>query len=434
MNNIETIVLNFLNKLENNAKSKKYLLAVSGGVDSMCLLNVFKNLSLNFEIAHCNFKLRDLESDKDELFIQKISNNYNIKLHTISFETQKIARETKMSIQETARNLRYDWFFKLLKNNNIDYLVTAHHKDDSIETFFINAIRGSGIKGLKSIPKINNNIIRPFTNIFRHEIEEYTKLNNIKYREDSSNKNTKYSRNFLRNKIIPKLDNVHTNARKGIANTIENLTHINDYIENKIKEDKKKHITLKDNKVIIKDTDKIPFYLTYRLLNEYGFNNIQTSNILNTKQKGKVFYSNKYSAIKSYNKIIIEKTVLKAQKKYTFHDFGHYKTPINIKFTSEKYKNIIFNKNTAYLDADKINFPFTLRKWENGDFFYPLGLKGKKKLSDFFTDIKLNILEKKEIWILESNNDICWILGNRIDDRFKITPNTKRIIRIDIKN
>jgi len=417
-----------LSKIDKHYTKKKYLLAVSGGSDSICLTSIFYHLKLNFATAHCNFKLRNEESEQDELFVRNFILTKKIKGYFKAFNTKEIAEKNKTSIQEEARNLRYQWFKALKEKYNFDYIVTAHHREDNIETFFINSIRGTGIKGLTGIPIATNNIIRPMLAISKSEINQYLDKNNIAYRNDSSNNSLKYSRNYLRHKIIPLLDNVHPNAKKGINTTIENLTEANDYLQQKLTEDKQKLVRIEKDKITI-NISSASLFLLYHLVKDYGFNKIQLNNLLHSYQKGKIVSNSLYKMILNQGTLIITPAKKDLQEHYVFTKEGTYDTPLKISISLEEgVPN--FSPNVAYLDASKVGFPFILRKWKKGDFFIPLGMKGKKKLSDFFVDIKLSTLEKEEIWILESNNKICWIVGKRQDNRSKITNNTTKFFKI----
>lgn len=433
MNLLEEKVLRQLTELDSACKTKKYLLAVSGGSDSTCLVTIFKQLGLNFEMAHCNFQLRGSESDGDEEFVKELSSKIAVKAHLVRFETRIKAGNNKTSIQEEARSLRYVWFKDLAKQFNFDYIVTAHHQDDLIETFFINTMRGSGIKGLKSIPQVNKNVIRPMLSVSKDEINKYLLDLDINYRNDSSNESLKYSRNYLRHEIIPKLDYVHPNAKKGIVKTIQNIVDAEDYLNHKIEEDKKKLIKVEGGFVKINLDLKPTNFILFTILSEYGFNKTQLINLLETEQKGSIFYSELFMMFKENKSIIISSKVSTDNEFFTFKNFGEYNDPLKISFSEENNNDLEFKNNIAYFDTDKVQFPFVLRKWKEGDWFVPFGMKGKKKLSDFFIDLKLNKIEKEAVWILESNNKICWIVGKRIDNRFKVTKKTTKIIKIVTK-
>ena len=430
MNELEEKVRDQLSKLDEDYQSKKYLLAASGGSDSTCLIHIFKRLNLDFEIAHCNFQLRGEDSNEDEKFVRDLANQFEVSFNVIKFSTTEIAKENKRSIQEEARFLRYSWFNELVNTNHINYVLTAHHQDDVVETFFINAIRGSGISGLKSIPFLNKNIVRPLLSATKEEINSYLLDFSIAFRIDSSNESLKYSRNYLRHKIIPKLDNVHSNAKKGLLKTIENTAEAEAYLSQKIEEDKKKLVINGSGVVKIRLEENPSIFVLYTIVKEYGFHKAQLISLLDTKQKGSLFYSTSFTMLKENNVIVISNSKSENEKEYQFLAFGDYNSPFNISFSEVSSKEVDYKTNIAYFDADKVDFPFVLRKWKDGDKFTPFGMKGSKKISDFFIDIKLNRIEKEQVWILENNNKICWIVGKRVDDRFKITKKTTKIIKI----
>ncbi len=433
MNEVEKQVSEQLSKLVKNYKNKKYLLAVSGGSDSTCLTHIFNHLGLNFATAHCNFKLRNEESDEDEAFILNLCQSLGVKCFNISFNTKKIANINKRSIQEEARALRYDWFKQLKKENNFDFIVTAHHEDDKIETFFINQIRGSGIRGLASIPENKNGILRPLLVVSKKSINNYLVNNNIAYRNDSSNNSLKYSRNYLRHKIIPNLDNVHPNAKKGIVKTIENIAETNGYLQQKLEEDKAKIIETENNAIKININENTSSFLIYNIVNEYGFNKTNVNNLLEIKQKGKYVANSKFRmTIENKQILIYPKKEDENIEEYLITTECIVSTPIFLNISKAKGK-VDFQSNTAYFDANKVNFPLKLRKWKKGDKFIPLGMKGMKKVSDYFIDTKLNQFEKENCWILENDNKICWIVGYRQDERSKITKETINYIKIVTK-
>lgn len=433
MTTLEEKVIAQLQLIDEDFRVKKYLLAASGGSDSSCLIGVFRQLGLCFEVAHCNFKLRGEESDGDELFVKETISQLGSKGHFAQFNTAKIAEKNKTSIQEEARRLRYNWFQELLKENDFDFIVTGHHQDDLIETFFINTVRGSGVKGLRSIPVQNGNVIRPLLTSTKEEVEAYLSVNNICFRHDSSNDSLKYSRNYLRHKIIPGLESVHPNAKKGIIRTINNLANTEQYLIQKLEEDKSRIID-KDGEVVnIKIGKSTPVFLLYNIVSEYGFNSTQLDNLLDVERRGAVFYSSSFVMLKEENSIVISPINNKEEEVFVFKNVGTFNTPFNISFFEENLKDLEFKKNIAYFDADKIKFPFILRKWNNGDRFVPFGMKGGKKISDYFIDLKLNKIEKEQVWVLESNNKICWVVGKRTDERFKVTKSTTKIIKIVTK-
>ena len=412
-------------------KKSKILLAVSGGADSICLFFALKDLGYDIQIAHCNFNLRDIESDQDEQFVKDIANKYSIRYFVKSFNTLKFAEQNKLSIQMAARQLRYDWFEELLVENNFSCIATGHHKDDSIETFLINFIRGSGISGLCGIQMKNNNIVRPLLSLTRNQIEEFLTKKNIKYRNDSSNSDIKYLRNNIRHQLIPLLKEINPKIQETISNEIEMLNGINNIFKEKVDDIRKSIIIKREDLFIIKITDLLNIrnleFILYDLLRPFG--SFQVKNIINSLrlQSGKQFFSNTHCILIDRENVIISLKKTTNNKEIKIFRTDHeISMPLYMKLSETSDLSIINNPLFAKFDLNKLTFPLVLRKWKNGDKFIPLGMNNFKKVSDFFVDEKYTLNQKKEQWILCSEEDIIWIIGKRIDDRYKIASNTKK--------
>ncbi len=418
------------------------LVAVSGGVDSVVLCDLFSKCKIKFAIAHCNFTLRKKESEEDALFLEALAKKYNVPFHFISFPTSTIAIQNKESIQVSARNLRYEWFEKTRIEFKYDYIATAHHQNDSIETFFINLIRGSGILGLKGIPVKNRKIVRPLLFTTKEAILNYAKKNELAFREDSSNISDKYLRNKIRLKLIPLLKEMNPQIDQTISTDLKHLSKVNLIYQAAIEKKRKKIVKEKNNTFFISIEPLIKLipvvtYL-YEFIKPFGFNGAQASEITGQLkgESGKLFFSEKYRLLKDRTQLIIAPLKKEADKK----EFNLNKKAKKISFDdiqlnfSIKTKNVRISKsiNTASLDFNKLNFPLTIRKWKQGDFFYPIGMHGKKKLSDFFINKKLSLIDKEKIWLLTSNDQIVWVIGYRIDDRFKITDKTSKIYFVEL--
>lgn len=425
-------------------KDDKILLAVSGGIDSVVMTDLFAKANYKFAIAHCNFKLRGKESDEDQIFVQNLSKKYGVEFYTIEFNTLEYARANKLSIQMAARELRYAWLEKIRNDNNYQYIAVAHNADDSIETFFINLTRGTGIKGLTGISNKNGNIIRPLLFATRKEIIEYCKANSLIFREDSSNKETKYLRNKIRHLIIPKFEAINKNFKKNLLKTIEYLNDSMTFLHGIINDLENKYV-LKENKIVKINYKELlkheaPKYLLFSFLYKYGFkNNIikQIFSVLNDIP-GKTFISKEYKVIKDRDYLIIELIENKEDIEYQIDINSKYiEKPIQMLIEIVEWNNkceIVKDNNIGYFDYDKIKNPLILRKWKYGDKFMPLGMKNFKKLSDFFIDNKFSLGDKQKTWLLISNGNIIWVIGHRIDERYKITENTKKALIIKIKN
>jgi tRNA(Ile)-lysidine synthase len=412
-------------------KKSKILLAVSGGADSICLFFALKDLGYDIQIAHCNFNLRDIESDQDEQFVKDIANKYSIRYFVKSFNTLKFAEQNKLSIQMAARQLRYDWFEELLVENNFSCIATGHHKDDSIETFLINFIRGSGISGLCGIQMKNNNIVRPLLSLTRNQIEEFLTKKNIKYRNDSSNSDIKYLRNNIRHQLIPLLKEINPKIKETISNEIEMLNGINNIFKEKVDDIRKSIIIKREDLFIIKITDLLNIrnleFILYDLLRPFG--SFQVKNIINSLrlQSGKQFFSNTHCILIDRENVIISLKKTTNNKEIKIFRTDHeISMPLYMKLSETSDLSIINNPLFAKFDLNKLTFPLVLRKWKNGDKFIPLGMNNFKKVSDFFVDEKYTLNQKKEQWILCSEEDIIWIIGKRIDDRYKIASDTKK--------
>ena len=422
------------------------LLTVSGGIDSMVMASLFLKSGLKFSIGHCNFQLRESESNDDEAFIRNYAKENGIQLFVKHFDTQVYAHENKLSTQMAARDLRYQWFEELREEYNFSYIATAHHLDDQTETFLINLLRGTGIAGLHGILPKNGNIVRPILFATRKEIEDYAAENGIIYREDSSNASDKYQRNYIRHHITPELHHLNPNFSKSLNKTIERVRKVESIYKTTVINTIESMLDLQGEKIILdvdklKTLDNIDAYL-YEFLGLYNFNERHISDLLKSMEENKSgiqFYSHTHRIIKDRSKILLVPFEDALQPKSEFFeirkDFSEVVQPLHLTFESfDKALDIEKNTSVGLFDADKLQFPLHIRRWREGDYFYPLGMKGKKKLSDFFIDNKISVYDKEDSWLLCSGQDIVWIIGHRTDDRFKITDTTQNTYRIEIIN
>ncbi len=420
-------------------KEKKLLVASSGGIDSMVLTDLLSKLDYQITLAHCNFHLRGKESDLDEAFVIQTAKSLQIPHHIISFDTKEYATKNNISIQMAARDLRYTWFEELLKKQHFDYLLTAHHADDNLETFLINLSRGTGLEGLTGIPAINNQFIRPLLPFTRKEIETYANNNNISWREDLSNSETKYLRNKLRHDVIPLLKEINPNLLESFTKTMEHLKGSKQIIRDRIHQIKK-DITIETEGSLkfkiqnLKSLNNPKAYL-FEILNTYGFT--EWDDVLNLleAQSGKQVFSKTHRLVKDRAYLILDK--INIESPLNSYIINESDTNLKIQNLNLKIQNIIkslkvHSRKIVYIDKSLLTFPLTVRKWEKGDYFYPLGMRGKKKLSKYFKDEKLSVLDKENIWLLCSNNDIVWVINHRQDERFKIIKSTKNILKIEI--
>lgn len=420
-------------------KDSKLLIAISGGIDSVVLTHLLHQLNFDISLAHCNFNLRGNESDLDEIFVKEMADNLNINYHTISFDTNNISKERKISTQMAARDLRYHWFDDLVKENNYDCVLTAHQKDDVLETFLINFTRGTGLDGLTGIPEINKNIVRPLLVFTRNDIEKYAKENNISWREDKSNASTKYLRNKIRHEVIPVLKEINPSLMDSFDNTLEHLKGSQTIVKNTI-DTLKTTATVFENDVLKIDVEKVkllsnPKAYLFELLKEYHFTEWNDVVALLDAQSGKQIFSKSHRLVKDRKYLLLAKIdTTDSNLTYTIQSFDTSFVSLDFNLTFElgdNFNKIKSNKNIIQLDYNLLKLPLTLRKWQHGDFFYPTGINGKKKLSDFFNDEKMSILDKEKAWILCNNdNAIIWIIGKRLDKRFQITSATKKIVLV----
>ena len=434
-----------LQKLQNHLqinfpflKEKKLLLAVSGGIDSMVLVYLFKQLQFDFAVAHCNFQLRHNESNGDANFVKSICDSFSIPLFFQKFDTKQFADDYKLSIQLAARKLRYDWFYELLEKENYNYLLTAHHLDDSLETFLINFSRGTGIDGLTGIPNQNDKIIRPLLPFSRNEIESFAKKNAIKWREGSSNASDKYLRNKLRHDIVPVLKELNPNLLTSFERTIANIKQSQSLVEDASKLVYKMVVEESGTllKINLKELLKLPNYKAYlfQWLKQFEFTAWNDIYELVYAQSGKQVLSENHVLLKDRDSLLlyVKGNSAKNQVYCVDKESKGVKIPLNVSICN--VSNIFnANSNCIFVDEDKLCFPLTIRKWEEGDYFYPLGMQGKKKLSKYFKDEKLSLVDKANLWLLCSDNQIIWVIGMRQDKRFKVETNTTNILQITLQ-
>ena len=410
----------------------KILLAISGGIDSVCLADILIRSGYNVEFAHCNFKLREEESDQDEIFVSDLANKYNIPFHHISFDTNKYALINKLSIQMAARELRYEWFEKVRREISADYIAIAHNQNDNIETFFINLINGTGLKGLRAIQNKNKFIVRPLMFASRNQIGEYVKLRSLNFREDSSNKSKKYQRNKVRHDLMPLLKQINPSIENTIADEIEIIKNtysiFKEQVDRVVKEiscQTDYGIKISKNKLI--KLEPIDTYL-YEILNVFGFTDLKSIKNSILSNPGKQFFSKSHRLLIDREFVFIEKI-----EDDFFNDILINEStlilnsPINISFKISSNDPMEKIKDKACFDYEKLVFPLVIRKWKSGDKFIPSGMKGFKKLSDYFIDNKINRLLKEKTLLLCSNDDIIWVIGHRIDERYKATSKTKKM-------
>jgi tRNA(Ile)-lysidine synthase len=420
-------------------KDKKLLIAISGGLDSVVLTHLFSALNYTISLAHCNFKLRETASDLDEKFVRNISQK------TYVFETEKYAKESKTSTQIAARELRYTWFQEIIKKNNFDFVLTAHHADDNLETFLINLTRGSGLDGFTGIPEINGNIIRPLLPFSRAEIMEYAKENKIEWREDASNATTKYIRNKIRHQVVPVLKEINPSLLTSFQKTVDNLQESQQIIEDRIKDvslgiiEKDSSDNLQITKINIDKLQQLsnPKAYLYQFLKDYHFTAWNDVYHLLSAQSGKQVFSNTHRLLKNRKFLLLSRKIeiKNQQPKEYFIQKHDLKITHPIALTLEDVQQISTeNKNTIYVDKALLKYPLIVRNWQIGDYLYPLGMQGKKKLSKYFKDEKFSLLEKEHTWLLcNADNQIIWVIHHRQDSRLSTENTSKNILKITSK-
>lgn len=421
------------------APGDRILLAVSGGIDSMVMWHLFEKCGYNYAVAHCNFQLRGEDSDGDEALVIRTADRLGIKLYSNRFETREYAAMMGISIEMAARELRYKWFNEIRENGKFEFVATAHHTDDLLETFFINLVRKTGIKGLTGFRPKSGHLIRPlfFTN--REEIEEYSRSENVEYRTDKTNNEAVFQRNFIRHNIIPDLVRLNPAFRSNLAATISNLRDTEDFYMTEVFRQIKK-ITVADSpnpEIVISALLKLPHpkQVLFEWMNQFGFNPqvVEQVYMAIRGEAGRRFYSGSHRLVIGRNRLIITPADLAENRVfYIEKDDLEIFEPLHLSINWLEKKDVTIDPDprVAFLDADRLEFPLILKKWEAGEYFQPFGMKGFKKISDFFTDMKLSIPEKEQSWILYSGNKVVWIAGYRIDNRFRISDETKNVVRI----
>jgi tRNA(Ile)-lysidine synthase len=415
----------------------KYLLTVSGGADSIAMLDVFASLNLDFVVAHCNFNLRADESDRDEAHVINMCAKYGKHCVVKSFDTEAYAEKHSISIEMAARDLRYSWFHSLRKEHSCDYIVVAHHMGDVAETIFINMLRGTGLRGLSGIAEIAGRIIRPFLAWGRDDILYYLRSKNVEYCNDSTNDTTDYVRNKIRHNIIPHFQDINPSFLKTMFENSQRMAEAELLYLAKVQELRLEITSYRDNGVIINikalKNCLAPSSLLFEILKDYSFSSKIIDDILECLDglSGKYFLSPTHKLVKDREELIIYPLLAKEFESIEFSESILF--PINLKieyFHASEYV-IPRDKNIACFDADLIKMLLLLRKWREGDIFHPFGMKGKKKkVSDYFSDNKFSLKDKEDSFILESDSQILWIVSHRTDDRFRITKSTKRVIQL----
>lgn len=415
--------------------NQKFLLASSGGIDSMVLTHLCANSRMDFSIAHCNFHLRGEASDGDEAFVRDFAKTLGREIYVTHFDTEFYAETHKVSIQIAARELRYQWFSEIMEKENIKTLVTAHHADDNLETFIINLSRGTGLEGLCGIPADTATISRPLLKFSRAQIVAYAKQHQIAWRDDASNEDTKYLRNNIRHNIVPSLKNLHPSFLDNFLKTQEHLQQSLEILQAHIQGLRQRVFKCESNHIKIAIADLLPLtprktYL-FHFFKDYGFTQWEDIDELLSAMSGKEVHSPTHRLLKDRAYLLLKLKEQEDSQVFNIQE-GQKEIKLPVSLRLEDVREIrAISANTVYLDKEKLNYPLVLRKWEKGDYFYPFGMKGKKKIAKYFKDQKIDMFAKENQWLLCSGADIVWVIGKRADDRFKVTGSTNRILKID---
>jgi tRNA(Ile)-lysidine synthase len=423
---------------------KRFLLAISGGIDSVVMAHLFWKSGMECAIAHCNFGLRGLESDSDQQFVEELALKMQIPSYVTRFDTRQVAEEQGISIQMAARDLRYAWFEELKVKHGFDYIAVGHNQNDIVETVLLNLARGSGIRGLSGMKARQREIVRPLLFASRDEIIRLATEFHLQWREDSSNAETKYARNRIRHNIIPEFETIN---RAFLVNAVETASRLNqtrhlfDFAVNTIK--KSVWVELPDKFLI--DFEKLQEFpaietMLYELLKDFGCTRFNIQSLITSFESipGKRFFTHTHCITRDRNHLIITKIKDPENRtQWIEHETAVISYPIHLTFQeSDRTSALVIpaESNFAMLDADKIVYPLLLRPWKQGDTFQPLGMKGTKKISDYLINNKIPLPDKQRIWIIESGGLIAWIVNHRIDDRFRISQHTSKILQIEYKS
>lgn len=416
----------------------KTLIAVSGGVDSMVLLDLFRQLRLDFCVAHCNFQLRGDESDQDEQLVRTYCSDHKIPLFIQRFDTSGYMAKHGGSVQMSARRLRYEWFRVLRREQQCECIVTAHHLDDQVETFLINFTRGTGIDGLTGIPQKNEDVVRPLLLFSREEILSYANSEGVRWREDASNSSVKYLRNKMRHLVVPVLKQENSHFMRSFQHTINYLKQTKSVAEDALALFKKECVR-KEAQITVLDLNKVSEYANETaylnlFFKDFGFESSEEIKKIILSETGSVLKNAKYTILKNRGELQIVDNFIVNSKEYYINDINDVvKLPFFINISEVEGANAKSDKNSIFVNSNLLKWPLLVRKKKTGDVFQPFGFEGMKKVSKFFKDEKLSKFQKEEVWILVNGDEkIIWLVGLRADDRFKITNSNQQTYLITL--
>ena len=413
--------------------SSKVLLALSGGVDSVVLFDILIRLKIPFEVAHCNFSLRAEASDLDQQFVEKLAGENNIVCHIVQFDTANEAQNLGLSIQETARKLRYNWFEQLLLERRLKYLFTAHHSNDNVESMLYNLVKGTRTAGMRGVAAKVANIVRPLLNCTKLEILNFAKENGLTWREDQSNALNKYARNSIRNEVVPVLKKINPNLEGTLLNVSNYFSDLNVFLRNEVmtlQQSSKSDNSYKLDKAILQSPEWV---VLQTWLLDIGFSMDQLHSLKSCNTTGKVFLSSNYELLLDRNFILIApKDRIKSFEKIEISDLGEFRHGLGLLSLKQiDSSDVDFSRASIFVPLDKLKFPLVLRQWESGDAFQPFGMKGKKKVSDFLVDAKIDSFSKEQVLTLKNNDGtIIWLLPLRMSQVFCLEKEVKEVVEI----
>jgi tRNA(Ile)-lysidine synthase len=415
-------VRQFIEKHQLLSPADTVLVALSGGSDSVALLHILHHLKYQCIAAHCNFSLRGEESDRDEAFVCRLCTSLSVPLEVIRFDTHRYAAEHHQSIEMAARELRYNWFEEMIDKHHAAAVAVAHHRDDSVETMLLNLVRGTGIQGLCGMRPLNGHVIRPLLCVSRNDIIDYLSFLGQSYVTDSTNLQDEFTRNKIRLRVLPLLEEINPSVKESLQRTSQYLSEVDHIYNKEIVEGKLRVMREGDISISALMAEPSPYALLFEILHPLSFNSSQIDDIFNALDgiSGKVFISDTCSVVKDRDMLLVRK-----------RDADTSQPPFEIEYEECEYtSDFVIPRTTdrVCFDADKLDAPLTLRKCVDGDRFVPFGMKGSKLVSNFLTDMKLSVVDKKNQWLLCSGERIVWVVGRRTDDRFRLDSSTKKVI------
>ncbi len=420
---------------QNHSKEEKFLLAVSGGKDSMVLFHIFYQLKLDFAVAHMNYGLREEAADLDEDLVKKFANQRDIQFFSKKVNTKAFCEQEGCSTQEGARILRYSWFEELLATHKLQWIVTAHHEEDNKETFIQNLKRGSGLRGLKAMQVVHENRLKPLLEVSRESIDAYAVQQAVEFREDASNNQNHYQRNLIRNQLLPKLEEKLPRIGKGILTSIKNLQADYDYLLESLEKEKTNHLEgVRDGWKVMNYKSLHP-RLLFHILENFGFNYQQVQDLLRSTSSGKHIHNDRFIAADGHGDLYINHQEKEGSsfdvmelKEVGIYDLGSEKIQLSEAAYPSSFDG---NKAIAYVDADALKWPLIVRNYRAGDSIQPIGMKGSKKLSDYFTDEKIPVHRRAQQKVVVSGDKIVWVVGEVVSDLAKLTASTKKVLKFE---